>query len=180
MTLLLNGEKIRGKGLKVTANLRIESSDMSGQTSNTAQAHKGFKPKTLTVSLTIPFRDEVQLQSLMRLAQSTAAGGQLTVYRVVNNTAAAFGIRQVQFSENVSVSEDGNLRAWQVQFSLCEKLSVPERVEQRSGTNPVNKQGAPGEPALDANGNPVVAELDGFERVLKTIDDYLKPKEPAP
>jgi hypothetical protein len=180
MTLLLDGERIRGKGLKVTANLRIESGDMSGQTSNTSKAHKGFKPKTLNVSLTIPFRDVAPLQSLRRLVEATAGGGQPKLYRIVNNTALAFGIRQVQFNENVSVSEDGSLRAWQVQFSLSEKLSVPERVEQRSGTNPVNKQTAPGEPAVDANGTPVVTELDGFEKVLKTIDDYLKPKDPAP
>lgn len=44
MTLLLNGEKVRGKGLKVTVSLRIESEDMSGQASNTGQPHKGFKP----------------------------------------------------------------------------------------------------------------------------------------
>lgn len=180
MTLLLDGERIRGKGLKVTANLRIESGDMSGQTSNTAKAHKGFKPKTLTVSLTIPFRDVVQLQALMRLVEATEGGGKPKLYRIVNNTALAFGIRQVQFNENVSVSEDGSLRAWQIQFSLSEQLSVPERVEQRSGTNSVNKQTAPGEPAVDADGQPVVSELTGFEKVLQSIDNYLKPTDPKP
>ncbi|MFU3500756.1 DNA-binding protein, partial [Pseudomonas aeruginosa] len=41
MTLLLDGQQVHGKGLQVTANLRIESADLSGQTSNTAKAHKG-------------------------------------------------------------------------------------------------------------------------------------------
>lgn len=177
MTLLLNGEKVRGKGLKVTASLRIESEDMSGQTSNTAKAHKGFKPKTLSVTLMIPFRDESHLLSLMRLAQSTASGGQLATYRIVNQTAAAFGVREVQFADNVSVNEDGSLRAWQVQFSLSEKLSVPERVEQRSQNNPVEKQSAPGEPATGPDGEPVPpAELEGFEKTLQALDNWLKPK----
>ena len=57
MTLLLDGQKVQGKNLKVTGNLRIESGDMSGQTSNTDSAHKGFKPKTLTVTLLIRFID---------------------------------------------------------------------------------------------------------------------------
>lgn len=57
MTLLLDGQEVRGKNLKVTGNLRIESDDLSGQTSNTDKGHKGFKPKTLTVSLMIPFVD---------------------------------------------------------------------------------------------------------------------------
>ncbi|WP_456291252.1 baseplate complex protein, partial [Pseudomonas lundensis] len=86
MTLLLDGEQVRGKGLKVTANMRIESADMSGQTSNTETAHKGFKPKTLTASLMIPYVDQVQLRDLMRMAEATEGGGQLKTYRVVNDT----------------------------------------------------------------------------------------------
>ena len=70
MTLLLDGQKVQGKNLKVTANLRIESGDMSGQTSNTDKAHKGFKPKTLAVSLMIPFADKTQLTDLLRMADA--------------------------------------------------------------------------------------------------------------
>ena len=64
MTLLLDGERVRGKKQKVTANLRIESDDLSGQTSNTESAHKGFKPKTLAVSLQIRYADSDQLRAL--------------------------------------------------------------------------------------------------------------------
>jgi hypothetical protein len=112
MTLLLDGQKIQGKNLKVTGNLRIESGDMSGQTSNTDKAHKGFKPKTLAVSLMIPFVDRVQLTDLMRMAEATASGGELHLYRVVNDTAEAFGVRQVEFSEGVSAREADSLKAW--------------------------------------------------------------------
>lgn len=180
MTLLLDGQRVRGKGLKVTANLRIESEDMSGQTSNTDAAHKGFKPKALTVSLLIPYRDRANLSQLMGWAQATAAGGQRQTYRIVNDTAEAFGVRQVEFSDNLSAREDDSLAAWRVQFSLTEKLSTAERVETRRPGNPVKQQSAPGQAVAtatsSANGSeaaPAPAELTGFEAVLKRLDDSL-------
>jgi hypothetical protein len=176
MTLLLDGEQVRGKNLKVTANLRIESDDLSGQTSNTDSAHKGFKPKTLAVTLLIPFVDESQLRNLMRLAEATDTGGQLKTYRLVNDTASAFGVRQVQFSEGVSAREDDSLRAWLVQFTLSEKLSNPERVETRRASKDVTQQGAPGQsvtaPGTGEPGAPG-QELSGFEATLKKLDNYL-------
>lgn len=180
MTLLLDGQQILGKRLKITANLRIESDDLSGQTSNSQTAHKGFKPKTLTVSLMIPFVDQVQLRNLMRLAEATAGGGQLKIYRIVNDTAAAFGIREVQFSDGVSAREDDSLNAWLVQFTLSEKLSNPERVENRRAGDKVTSQSGPGSSVGgaaagggDGTGNP--EELSGFERTLKKVDNWLAP-----
>lgn len=183
MTLLLDGQKVRGKGLKVTANLRIETEDMSGQTSNTAAAHKGFKPKTLTVALLIPYKDSAHLTQLMAWAQATQSGGQRHVYRIVNDTAEAFGVRQVEFSDNLSAREDDSLAAWRVQFSLTEKLSTAERVETRRPGNPVKKQSAPGQAvatatpaAADGSGSATgsqPAELSGFEQVLKRLDESL-------
>ena len=183
MTLLLDGQKVRGKGLKVAANLRIESEDMSGQTSNTDAAHKGFKPKSLTVSLMIPYIDHANLAQLLSWAQATAPGGQRKTYRIVNNTAETFGVRQVEFSDNLSAREDDSLAAWRVQFSLTEKLSTAERVETRRPGNPVKQQAAPGEavastaPASEGGGSDSTAaapaELTGFEAVLKRLDTSL-------
>lgn len=177
MTLLLDGQQILGKRLKITANLRIESDDLSGQTSNSQTAHKGFKPKTLTVSLAIPFVDQVQLRSLMRLAEATARGGQLHMYRIVNDTAAAFGIREVQFSDGVSAREDDILNQWLVQFTLSEKLSNPERVENRRAGNSVTSQSGPGSAvgATGGDGTGSPEELSGFERTLKKLDNWLAP-----
>lgn len=181
MTLLLDGQAVQGKGMKITANLRIESDDMSGQTSGTDKAHKGFKPKTLAVNLTIPFVDQEQLRSLMRLAEATAGGGQLKTYRIVNDTAAAFGIRQVQFSDGVSAREHDTQRSWIITFTLSEKLSNPERVESRRPASAVNKQSAPGQGVGGGGGGGTPAaeggikpqELSGFESVLKRVDDYI-------
>nr|WP_288912127.1 DNA-binding protein [uncultured Pseudomonas sp.] len=176
MTLLLDGQEVRGKNLKVTGNLRIESDDLSGQTSNTDKGHKGFKPKTLTVSLMIPFVDQVQLRDLMRLVEATAGGGQLKTYRIVNDTAAAFGMRQVTFTEGVSAREDDNLRAWLIQFTLTEKLSNPEKVEGRRSGSTVTTQSGPGGAvgggtAGESSSGP--EELTGFEATLKKVDSWL-------
>ncbi|ALH99517.1 DNA-binding protein [Pseudomonas sp. FW306-02-F02-AA] len=175
MTLLLDGHKVQGKNLKVTANLRIESGDMSGQTSNTDKAHKGFKPKTLTISLMIPFADKSQLIDLMRLAEATAGGGQLHLYRVVNDSAEAFGVRQVEFSDGISAREDDSLRAWLVQFTLSERQSNPEKVEGRRAGNAVNAQGGPGS-AVGGDGKDSTTDdlaLSGFEKVLGRVDKWL-------
>lgn len=180
MTLLLDGQKVQGKNLKVTANLRIESGDMSGQTSNTDKAHKGFKPKTLAVSMMIPFVDKTQMTDLLRMAETTASGGQLHLYRIVNDTAEAFGVRQVEFSEGISAREADTLKAWLVQFTLSERESNPEKVEGRRAGNKVNAQGAAGSSVGDdgggaGNGESTGdnAELSGFEKVLGRVDKWL-------
>jgi hypothetical protein len=126
----------------------------------------------------IPFVDKDQLRTLMRLAEATASGGQLKKYRIVNDTAAAFGIREVEFAEGVSAREDDSLNAWLVQFTLSEKLSNPERVENRRAGNGVTTQSAPGqavagEGAGGANGKGGGEELSGFEATLKKLDNYL-------
>jgi len=177
MTLLLDGEQIIGHRMKVTANLKIDSDDMSGQTSSTDKSHKGFKPKTLTVAMMIRYKDSAQLRTLMRLAEGTGGGGQLRTYRIVNDTAEAFGIRQVQFSDGVSAREDDTLSQWIIQFTLSEKLSNPEKVESRRAASGVNAQSAPGDgvagTGAGAGGSGSGPELTGFEAVLKKVDNYI-------
>ncbi|RMV41305.1 hypothetical protein ALP11_02579 [Pseudomonas syringae pv. papulans] len=172
MTLLLNGEQIVGHRMKLTANLKIEADELGGQTSGTDKSHKGFKPKTLTVALTIPYKSLDNLRTIMRLAEATAGGGQLQTYRIVNDTAKAFGIRQVTFSDGVSAREDDTLAQWIVQFTLSEKLSNPEKVENRRAGNGVTSQSAPGD-GVAGNGSGSSEELTGFEAVLKKVDTYL-------
>ena len=177
MTLLLDGQLVRGMSMKITANLRIESDDLSGQTSNSDAAHKGFKPKTLAVTLVIRYADKSYLRDLMRLAEATEGGGQRKTYRIVNDTAEGFGVRQVQFSDGVSAREDDSLFCWRVQFTLSEKLSNPERVEKRRPANGVNAQGAPGQGVgggTSASGESGKgAELTGFEATLEKVDTWL-------
>ena len=95
---------------------------------------------------------------------------------MVNDTASAFGVRQVEFTDGVSAREDDTLRAWLVQFTLSEKLSNPERVETRRAGQSVTQQSAPGQsvtaPGTGENGEPG-QELTGFESTLKKLDNYL-------
>lgn len=105
------------------------------------------------------------------------------MYRIVNDTAAAFGIREVQFSDGVSAREDDTLAAWLVQFTLSEKASNPEKVEQRRAANGVSSQSAPGQSVGGVAGGSGAGgksadgqELSGFEKTLKKLDDYLAPQ----
>ena len=121
----------------------------------------------------IPYVDQEQLRTLMRLAESTASGGQLKKYRIVNDTASAFGIREVEFSDGVSAREDDSIAAWLVQFTLSEKLSNPERVEKRRPANGVTAQSASGQGVGAAGESGKHEELSGFEATLKKLDNYL-------
>jgi hypothetical protein len=108
----------------------------------------------------------------------------LHLYRIVNDTAETFGVRQVEFSDGVSAREADTLKAWLVQFTLSERESNPEKVEGRRTGNKVDAQGAPGSPVGDGgagNGegtsdNPA---LSGFEKVLGRVDKWLGGSEPT-
>lgn len=170
MTLLLDRTSIQGHNLKVTANLKIESESLSGQTSSTADVHKGFKPKTLTVSLQIAYKNPDQLSSLIQLAQALEKTGKRKIYRVVNDTAATFGIKQAQFSDNFSAREDDNLKQWQVQFVLTEYRSTAEKTEQRQTTGTASTQSSTGE-KIEAEESEQQQQLTSFEKLLKKADD---------
>ena len=114
----------------------------------------------------------------MRLVEATEGGGQLKTYRIVNDTAAAFGMRQVTFTEGVSAREDDNLRGWLIQFTLTEKLSNPEKVEGRRSGNAVTAQSGPGGAVGGSGGtggdsSSGPEELTGFEATLKKVDGWL-------
>lgn len=122
----------------------------------------------------VALRPGVKSQNLAAqlLREATADGGQLQTYRIVNDTAKAFGIRQVTFSDGVSAREDDTLAQWIVQFTLSEKLSNPEKVENRRAGNGVTSQSAPGD-GVAGSGSGTPEELTGFEAVLKKVDTYL-------
>jgi hypothetical protein len=120
----------------------------------------------------IKYKDSADLASLMSMAEATESGGQRKTYRVVSDTAEAFGVRQAQFSESVSAREDDTLSQWIIQFTLAEKLSNPEKTEQRRAANGTNSQAAPGD-SVASGGTGGEPELTGFENVLKKVDGWL-------
>ncbi len=102
----------------------------------------------------------------------TEGGGQLKTYRVVNDTAAAFGMRQVTFADGVSAREDDFLACWKVQFGLTEKKSNPEKVEKRGDKGDVSAQSGTGS-SVGGGDSDGKQELTGFEATLKKIDDWI-------
>lgn len=189
--ITLNGQTVPGFGVKVSASMHLAGEDLSGNSSSTAQAETGDKAKELNISLSIRYSDAKELTRLVGLAEAKGSTDERVRYNIVNRTAQALGIRQVQFQGDVSVREDDSLFMWSVTFKLVEYQSVPEKKEQRSpamakkinapkptgktveapasveqATQPsVSKAGAPAE-----DNQPV----SSVERVLQRLDEALK------
>ena len=177
--LRLGSFNVPGYGLQVTGDLEIRTEDLSGETSGSDLVSKGVKPKTLTVSLNIRFENEKDLRSLVRVAEARGSNGSLTVYTIVNRTANAAGMRQVQFTDHVRWAEQEGVRAWSVSFTLREYLSVPERVEQREKSPATVSQTSAAQSLNDAAETTGAAEptgqmLTNFEKLLALVDKALQ------
>ena len=131
ITLILGDFSVKGFGLKVTAELALPESDLSGQSSSSASAEEGIKPKRLRVSINIPYDDVDALTGLITLAEATDTNGSREIYNIVNQTAAAYRVRQVRFTERFTAQEQDDSQAWAVTFVLVEHRSIPERIEQK-------------------------------------------------
>ena len=172
--LTLNNTTILGHSLNVRANFKIESKELSGQTSGSDRSEEGIKPCTLSVSLQIPFDKSANLTRLRELATAQTSTGNLQMYDIVNETAAAMKVRQVTFTDNFNVTEAGNLRAWQVSFTLVEHRSISEKIEQRQPQKIAQHQGTTGE--IVGETTPPTnqdEQLSMAKRVLKQIDNAL-------
>jgi len=174
ITLVLNDTKITGYGQKVTCELALPDEDLSGQSSSSAVAEKGFKPKRLRVSLNIKYENVSELSEIVLLSTATdETKGTRKVYNIENQTAKAFSVRQVRFTERVSAQELDDTQAWSVSFVLVEHLSIPEKVEALKI--------AQNEPAVAPVDSAVVSESSSaadepkswFENVLSYLNDSL-------
>jgi hypothetical protein len=170
--LRLGDFNVPGYGLQVNGNLDIRTEDLSGETSGSDQVEKGVKPKRLTVSLNIRFRHQADLNALVRVAEKRGANGDLAIHTIVNRTANAAGIRQVQFTDTLSWTELDGLLAWTVSFTLREYLSVPERVEQRQAAANTVQQTSAATPVAENAATGV--QLTNFEKLLAKVDAFLK------
>lgn len=168
MSLYLNGVKIPGYNQKVSANLRLESVDLSGKTSYTPRAETGDKPKSVGVALQIKFADAAQLKLIVQLAEAKNDKDERVVYHILNRTANTFGMRQVKFEGDVQAREDQSLELWNVTFELIEYRSTAEKKEQRAAAKQVNEQGAASSSSVDQ-----AVDLTRFEKLQKTLNDTL-------
>ena len=165
---------VPGHNLLVTATLRIKSKDLSGDTSATTRAHLGYQPKTLSVSTRIKFDDADTLTRLIALAEALDSTQKPKVYNVVDRTAQAMNMRQVQFNESFRAREDEALQVWNVSFELIEYRSVPEKIEQQQTTATAQTQQANGT-AVASSSTTGTEKSTGFEGVLSYIDKILAP-----
>ncbi|MDA3978103.1 hypothetical protein [Gallibacterium sp. AGMB14963] len=129
--LSLNGKPIYMSNMIITVSMRREEKDMSGQKSSTKKTDKGVKAKEINVTGIIAYRDKQNLTDLFNLAEAVDKKGEQVKYRVAAISAEAINMREVQFTDEISVVEQTNLLAWQVSFKLREINSVSEKKEQR-------------------------------------------------
>ncbi|MFB2908094.1 hypothetical protein [Aeromonas veronii] len=173
--LTLDGEPIIMKSMRVSASMQFQDKDQSGQTSATSSAEQGAKAKELDVSGLIPFKDEHMLSRLFELADAKGDGGKRHVYRVGSLLAKSVKVRQAKFAGRITASEQEGLLAWQVQFTLKEFNSVPEKREARLPGNPANLgKDSPGTTAANGkNGQAGDEKLSKGEAFFKHLDDKL-------
>ncbi|WP_257274264.1 hypothetical protein [Endozoicomonas sp. SESOKO4] len=114
------------------------------------------------------------MTKLRELATALDSNDNLKVYDIVNDTAAAMKVRQVTFMDNFTASETDGRNAWQVNFTLVEYLSIPEKKEQRKPQKVAVDQSAEGQPAGETTPPTNQEEqLTGAMAVLKKLDDAL-------
>jgi hypothetical protein len=170
MSIYLNGIKIPGYNQKVSANLRLESVDISGKTSYTPRAETGDKPKSVSVALQIKFIDDAQLKLIVQLAEAKNDKDERVIYNILNRTANTFGMRQIRFDGDVQAREDQSLELWNVTFELIEYNSTAEKKEQRSTSKKVNEQSAGSAAGQSAD---QTVDLTRFEKLQKVLNDTL-------
>ncbi|WP_421283313.1 hypothetical protein [Aeromonas veronii] len=178
--LTLDGEPIVMKSMRITASMQFQDKDSSGQTSSTSSSEQGAKAKELDISGLVPFKDEQTLSRLFELADAKGDGGKRHIYRVGSLLAKSVKVRQAKFAGRITASEQEGLLAWQVQFTLREHNSVPEKREQRMPKAPANVgQGTanakPAKPADSNNGKPATEQeqLSSWEQAIKGLDNKL-------
>lgn len=128
--LTLDDTVIKGFGHKVSCRFSLPESDLSGKSSSTATAEEGDKACRLRVVMNVRYSEPQHLKEikLMAMAKDSEKGTR-KIYNIENQTAKAFGVRQVRFADEVSAQEKDEEQAWVVSFTLVEYLSTSEKVE---------------------------------------------------
>ncbi|WP_404839922.1 hypothetical protein [Aeromonas media] len=175
--LTLDGEPIVMKSMRISASMQFQDKDQSGQTSSTSSAEQGEKAKELDVSGLVPFNDEQTLSRLFELADAKGDGGKRHIYRVGSLLAKSVKVRQAKFAGRITASEQEGLLAWQVQFTLREYNSVPEKREQRLPKAPatVGQSTTNATPAKAGSSHAASEQeqLSSWEQAMKGLDNKL-------
>lgn len=151
----LDGQTFNIKNLLVNFSREFKTKDTSGQSSSTDDSEQGDKAAVLEVTGVITFRDLAQLTLLESMSSGKDEAGDRMVYRIVNDMANAFKIRQVKFSGNFTATEQESIMAWRVAFRLKEHNSVSEQKEQhqKEETKPEQRENTRLKQSLEENRN---------------------------
>lgn len=172
--LILNGEAVPGHNLTIRAAMRIETKELSGQTSSSARSSEGIKPMTFSVTAQIPRSKPKDLSKLIAMARSTDDHGDMMIHQIVNDTAQACKIREVTFTDQFTVTEQAAVQLWQVGFSLVEHRSIAEKIEERQ-PQPVTVE-QPAGTTVETESPQTVnrkEQLTGMMGLIKKVDDAL-------
>lgn len=176
IVLALDGESIVLKNPSISAEYDLPDEDQSGQSSSTNSSEQGIKPKKLNISGLIEYSTPDYLSRLIELSYQTDRGGAKKLYRIANSTANVINLREGVFSGKISIAPHSTLLAWQINFTLSERKSVPEKREARAQQRAQEN----GEQTVDAVGEEMPAEKSETEErtwfeenVLAPINDML-------
>ena len=172
--LALNGTPIYLNNILMSVSVKREEKDMSGQKSSTKKSDKGVKAKELSVTGFIPYNRKEWLTQLFNLAEAETGKGKQTKYRVSCTVAEAVNMREVQFSGEVSATEQNGQLGWAISFTLREVNSVAEKKDQRKKKPKVKTQGenAPVAKSSDENSGKSEEQKDERKGIAKDIDDF--------
>ncbi|MBO2604295.1 DNA-binding protein [Shewanella algae] len=138
--LTLDGEAISLDNMKVAVSANLADTDVSGRSAQTVTAEQGNKAIELKITGTLKFTAESVATRLFELSRMTEKDGSRKVFRIGNGTARVVKCRLVKFAGQLSLTEQSNLLAWQVAFSLKEVRSVAEQQELRTMQQPKASQ----------------------------------------
>jgi len=171
MTLLLDGAELPGLDHRVTISEQIERKDLSGDTSASASSHGGWKPALLSVRVWVDMERPGDLAALRLLYHAADEDtGVPVLYEVSEPTAEAMGIHRVRFTDFFKVAPLERERAWEVEFTLIEERSIPERTEARQPAPTVTSPATP-DGLQNTSGAPAATAPDGLiEEVLTVLN----------
>lgn len=171
--LTLDGQRLVGNEIKVQITYTIETDDLSGQGSSTADADTGHKAQLIRIRMLISQSNPDNLSTIRQLAGKLDEDGSRHIYTIVNDTAEAMDIRQVAFFGEMAVREDNTLKAWRVTFQLKEHRSVAEKQQEKQDAKTKAEVAQTTTTAQDVPQAEEQPELTGLEQFLAKGESWL-------
>ncbi len=170
--MMLNDYHVPSNKLTVSVATSFDSAELRGETSATDSAHKGIKPKEISVSFVLPFDRSRDLSQFYGVAQALDDNGELLVYEITERSSNAAKVKKVKFTSRIDQREVPDKDAWVVSFTLNERLSMAERTEQRTTLREVESPKTEGS-VISSSELSQEAEVSSFEAALARFDKKL-------